>query len=78
MSYLNISDAYLESTYYENGIIVDEDYIFDNRSSIGMNIILENTYNLSEKFMLGLKLFTQPYKNGDINSGLLLKLGLKI
>lgn len=29
MSYLNISDAYLESAYYENGIIVDEDYIFD-------------------------------------------------
>jgi hypothetical protein len=78
ISYMNVSDAYLESTNYQNGTIVDEDYRFDNRGSIGMNIILENTYTLRDKFMLGLKLFTQPYKNGDINSGLLLKFGLKI
>ncbi len=77
MSYMNISDAYLESVNYENGII-DEDYRFDNRNSIGINIILENTYSITDKIMLGLKLFTQPYKNGDINSGLMLKLGLKI
>jgi hypothetical protein len=78
MSYMNISDSYLESVNYENGIIIDEDYRFDNRNSIGINIILENTYSITDKIMLGLKLFTQPYKNGDINSGLMLKLGLKI
>ncbi|MEO8474100.1 MAG: hypothetical protein ABI477_17995 [Chryseolinea sp.] len=78
ISYMNVSDTYHESANYDNGIMIDEDYIIDKRNTIGMNIVLENTYTLHGKVMLGVKLFTQPYKNGDINSGVLLKLGLKI
>lgn len=78
LSYINVSDAYLVSVDYSNGVVVDEDYKFDKVNSIGMSIILENTYSIREKFLVGLKLFTQPYENGDINSGVLLKLGLKI
>lgn len=78
ISCMNGSDAYLESASYENGTVVEEVHRFDNRTSIGLNIMLENTYTVREKFMVGLKLFTQPYANGDINSGLLLKLGCKL
>ena len=78
LSYINVSDAYLVSADYSNGVVIDEDYKFDKVNSIGMSIILENTYSIREKFLVGLKLFTQPYENGDMNSGVLVKLGLKI
>lgn len=78
VSYMNISDVYLESAEYANGVVVDEDYEFETRNTVGFNILLENTYSITEKFMIGLKLFTQPYENGDINTGAILKVGIKI
>jgi hypothetical protein len=78
LTYYRVSDAYEQSAYYENGVLVDVNYLFDNRNSFGCNLIIENSYSLSDKILIGLKLFSQPYLNGDINSGLLLKLGLRI
>ena len=78
LTYYNVSDAYESYLRYENGVLVDVDYEFDNRNSLGFNVIIENSYLLTDRFFIGLKLFTQPYSNGDINTGALLKLGLKI
>ncbi len=78
LTYYNISDAYESSQNWENGVLVDTDYEFDMRNSFGYNIIIENSFSLTNRLFVGLKLFTQSYFNGDINSGLLLKLGLKI
>lgn len=78
LSYYTISDAYLESAEYTAGKLVDADYSFDKRSSFGVNVVLENTYSISKKFLVGLKLFNQQYKNGDINSGGLIKAGVKL
>ena len=78
LTYYNISDAFESSQNWENGVLVDTNYEFDNRNSLGFNIIIENSYLLTDNFLVGLKLFTQPYINGDINSGLMLKFGLKI
>jgi hypothetical protein len=78
LTYYNISDAYESSQIWENGVLVDTDYEFDKRTSFGYNIILENSFMLTNKLLLGLKLFTQSYFNGDINSGMTVKIGLKI
>ena len=78
LTYYNVSDAYRLSSIIVNGEIVGDTYLLDNRNSFGYNVIIENSYLLNNKFLIGLKLFSQPYFNGDINSGLLLKLGLKI
>jgi len=78
LSWYSVSDVYQSSATYQNGQLIDSEYVFDKRSSIGFNIIIENTYSIGEKFLLGLKLFTQPYQNGDINSGIMLKFGIKI
>jgi len=78
LTYYNVSDAYESSIQYEDGVLVDIDYEFDNRNSFGFNVIIENTYLFTDKFLIGFKLFTQPYYNGDINSGALLKLGFRI
>jgi len=72
----NVTDAYVQSEYYENGVIVDVDHVIEKRNAFGYNIIIEDSYRFSEKFLIGLKLFTQPYINGDINSGALIKFGI--
>ena len=77
-SWYSISDVYRSSARYLNGQLVDEEYEFDTRNSIGFNVIIENCYLVAEKYLLGLKLFGQSYQNGDGNSGILLKLGIKI
>lgn len=78
LTFYNISDAYVSFLQYENDVLVDRDYVLDHRQSLGWNLIIENTYLLSEKFLVGLKLFTQPYNNGDINTGVMLKIGIRL
>ena len=78
LTYCNISDAHESFRYWINGVLIDVDYEFDRRNSFGCNIIMENSYFLTDRLLMGLKLFTQPCFNGDINSGILLKLGLII
>lgn len=78
LTFYNVSDSYAQSAYYEDGVLVGSDYIFENRNSFGYNVIIENSYLLTNKFLIGLKLFTQPYFNGDINSGVILKAGLRL
>lgn len=78
LTYYNVSDAYESSQQWVNGIMVDRDYEFDNRNSLGFNVIIENTYLFTDRFLVGLKVFTQSYQIGDINTGVMLKLGLRI
>lgn len=78
LSWYSVSDVYQSSATYQNGQLVDSKHVFDKRNSIGFNLIIEHTYHVSENLLAGLKLFTQPYQNGDINSGILLRFGLEI
>jgi len=73
---MNISDARAVSSIMVDGEIYD-DYGFRTRNAFGVNIVLEDNYSITERFTLGIKLFTLPYK-GDINSGVLFRLGVKI
>lgn len=77
-SWYAVSDVYQSSASFQNGQLIDADYELENRNSIGYNVIVENTLSLSEKLMLGLKVFFQSYQNGDVNSGILMKFGIKI
>ena len=78
LTFYNISDARQTGNFLVNGVLADEDYEFRKRNSFGYSFIIENSYLLTDRLFVGLKLFTQPYFNGDINSGLLFKLGFKI
>ncbi len=68
-SYYGVSDVFLPG----KGAI---SYTAEKRASLGFNVIAEDTFMVSQRLMLGVKLFMQPYTNGDINSGLLFKLGV--
>ena len=49
--------------------------INESRFSVGVNMIVETTITIENNFLLGFKGFIQPYANGDINSGILVKFG---
>ena len=84
LTYYTVADSYkLYSTSFEyvdrqGRLVIDERTVFEIRQSLGFNAVIENTYSFGKRFLLGLKLFTQPYFNGDINSGVLLKIGTRI
>lgn len=59
LSWYAVSDAHLQFLYYTpNSDVVREEYEFDNRNSFGFNVLLENTYTLSDRYLIGLKAFT--------------------
>jgi hypothetical protein len=78
LSYYDISDAYIESSRTHNGQPDVVIYKLDKRNALGFNIIIEQTYSISNSFLMGFKLFTQSYFNEDINTGAILKFGFKI
>jgi len=78
LSIMNISDSHCIEQECGVGIKQSSPCHYNRRNSFGLNIIIEDTYSINDRFLIGLKLFTQPYSNGDINSGLLIKCGLKL
>ncbi|NPA35603.1 MAG: hypothetical protein GXO47_02025 [Chlorobi bacterium] len=81
ISVYNMSEAYVQgySSVPDEWRPVYGDYFVtwddDKRTSLGWNLIIEDTFIFKEKFLIGVKAFTQPYINGDINSGFMGKLG---
>lgn len=78
LSWYTVSESYNALSISHTGEIVDSKLQSDQRNALGFNLIIENTYSVTERLLLGLKAFTQPYQNGDINSGVLLKFGVKL
>ncbi|MCT4665493.1 MAG: hypothetical protein N4A45_09700 [Flavobacteriales bacterium] len=62
----------------QNGIVQGQHPKLINKTILGFNIIIENSYTIKEKYIIGFKLFTQPFYDGNINSGSILKMGIKI
>lgn len=78
LSYYNVSDADKITGLCGVGQPVEQTSFFDTRNALGYNLIVENTYAIIDRFLIGLKLFTQSYINGDINSGVMLKAGIAL
>lgn len=77
-SMMNISETYKVLARCGVGLDDIEPIYFNARNSCGFNVIVENTYSLGDKLLVGIKLFSQVYSNEDINSGVLLKFGLRL
>jgi hypothetical protein len=76
VSFNNIWTRRQDITYVQNGFNLLSEYKYEN--SLGVNMIVETTFKLTDNLLLGLKGFIQPYYNSDINSGILLKFGMRI
>jgi len=75
ISVYNISDyftsPYLDVTTGRELTLYDG----SKRTAFGFNAVAEYTYLISKRFLFGVLLFSQPYLNGDINSGVMVKFG---
>ena len=78
LSGMNISEVRISSYATLPDGQVDIDHTYSNWNAGGFNIIIEHEYRFMDRYLIGGKLFTQPYTTGDINSGLLLKLGVSL
>ena len=70
LSYYKYNGTTLVRSTIVNGETVAIKYENEKRSSFGFNMIIEMSYLISNKFLTGVELFTQPYFN-DINSGIM-------
>jgi len=76
LSVMSVSDVYIGMIFTDG--FQREIIEYDDRTTVGFNIMIENTYAINDKYLIGAKIFTQPYLNGDINSGILIKFGVRI
>lgn len=76
-AFYNISDVYVSSIRFVDGE-QQKYYTTTEETTIGGSIIIEDTFNINGRFLIGMKAFMQPYTNGDINSGIMVKFGVKL
>ena len=74
----SVSDAYIFSQTFINGKLIYTEYQLETRNSYGINFIIERSSYITDKLFAGVRLYTQPYINGDINTGILINLGYKL
>lgn len=48
------------------------------RSAFGVNLIIEDSYMINNRFFIGAKAFMQPYFNKQLSYGILLKVGVNL
>ncbi len=77
ISVYNIFDVYLSSIHYLDGMEF-KDYTTVKETTFGGTVIIEDTFNVKDKYFIGAKVFMQPYVNGDINSGFMAKFGVRL
>ncbi len=75
LSRMSTSSHRVGASRLENGVW-NQEKVFERSRSFGGNLQIENTYAITSKIKISAKMFTQPYFNGDINSGILVKAGL--
>jgi hypothetical protein len=79
--YANITASQGRRTIYNRELDTyeqKEDFISETRRQTGFSIIIENELSIGKSYLLGLKVFAQPYTNGDILTGANIKFGIKL
>jgi len=76
-AFYNIADVYVSGIHYTDGM-VHKDYTSSKETTIGGSIIIEDPFNINNRFLAGMKVFMKPYANGDINSGIMIKFDVKL
>ncbi|MFM1913711.1 MAG: hypothetical protein RIR51_1554 [Bacteroidota bacterium] len=78
VGFISISQSQVSGSEYFNNMLIKETYRNEKLGAASLNLAIENNFQISENYLLGIKLFTQPYSSGDINSGIMLKFGRRL
>jgi hypothetical protein len=78
ISFMDVTDFMEASDRWIDGVIDRGNYTYDKRNSIGYNLIIEYEHPFSDRFLIGFKLYNQPFTNIDLVTGGFVKFGIKI
>ena len=76
LNYYRVYNVFASSTTSVNGVVVDETIVRGWEKSAGAAIQMEYSRMVTSALSLGLKAYSNPYFNGDIQSGILLRAGI--
>jgi hypothetical protein len=76
LNYYRVYNVFASSTTIVNGVIVDETLVRGSEKSAGVAIQIEYSRMVTSALSLGLKAYSNPYFNGDIKRGFLLRAGI--
>ncbi len=77
LGFISIAQSEFSGSYLNNNPL-SETYRNEKLGSSSLNLGIENNFQISKNYLLGIKLFTQPYSSGDINSGIMFKFGRRL
>ncbi len=78
LGFQKYSYSYQEWARYENGVLVDERFSVNKVRSFGPSLTFEGTYMLNDLYMLGAKIYTKPFFDDNIDSGIMIKFGRRL
>ncbi len=78
LSYSNVTDVQIIEEQIISNNIKYKRSIVDNRHTMGVNITIDYNHAVNNRVIIGGRLINQQYLNGDINTGIYLKCGIKL
>lgn len=66
------------SRYHEGIGLVEDGPKYEHRKSFGYNITIENTWDLSDRYLFGAKVYYEHYFKVDVNYGVMFKVGIRL
>ena len=76
LSLTSVSETFIVSQV-TTGTEVEQEYVIRNRNDWAYNAIVETTYTIQDRYLVGVKAFTQPANVIGQDSGVLAKIGLR-
>ncbi len=78
VSLIDVDHTWLSFYASDGGTRTIEQYSFEEYTVFGINILLDYSVAINDKLLLGAKAFAQPYQDGHINSGIMLRIGTRL
>ena len=78
LNYNRLTNYYRSFESWFGGVLECERYVYNTNKYLGINLTVENTYSIKDKWLIGLKLFFIRNNNSDTNYGIIFKSGVKI
>lgn len=78
LSVMGISNVYESGRTYIDGQFAYSEYAIEKDRTFGLNVLIEHEILLGDRCLLGLQAYTKMYQSGDILTGAMVKMGVRL
>lgn len=78
LNYNRLTNYWRSGATWIDDVLESERYVFETNKYYGVNLIIENSYLITNNWLVGIKLLLIHNNNRDINAGIFIKTGIKI